>query len=339
MAEASRKAPVSPHPRSTDPQIELGLNAAIVTVRDGQPHVLVVRQGMAGAAAWDALPFGPFAPRAHRTLEIGLREWVKRQTGLELGYVEQLYTFGDRGRHAETDGPHTLSVGYLALTRGADEELLGSHWSPWYAYFPWEDWRQGKPGMLSDEIEPRLKQWAARPPSPNEPARALRRAERLRMSFGIGGGWDEEKVLERYELLYEAGLMPEAKRDGRSAAGKWTDLPELGRPMAFDHRRILATALGRLRGKLKYRPVVFELLPPAFTLYELQKTVEAISGTLLHKQNFRRLVEQGGLVEATGNVSTATGGRPARLYRFRRGVVLERPAPGLRVKAGRGATV
>jgi hypothetical protein len=265
-----------------------------------------------------------------------LREWVKRQTGLELGYVEQLYTFGDRGRHAEPGGQHTLSVGYLALTREADDELLGSHWSPWYAYFPWEDWRKGKPDILSTEIEPRLKEWAARPPLREEPVRALRRPERLRIAFGIGGGWDEERVLERYELLFEAGLVPEAKRDGRSAAEHWSNLPELGRPMAFDHRRILATALGRLRGKLKYRPVVFELLPPEFTLYDLQKTVEAISGTLLHKQNFRRLVEQGGLDEATGNVSTATGGRPARLYRFRREVVLERPAPGLRVKAGRG---
>ena len=336
MAEAKRKTSLPPQTHSADPQIELGLNAAIVTVRDGQPHILVARPGTAGPGAWDALPFGPFAPRAHRTLEIGLREWVKRQTGLELGYAEQLYTFGDRGRHAETDGTHMLSVGYLALSRGAGEELMGAHWSPWYAYFPWEDWRHGKPEILTKEIEPRLKQWASRQPSPNQPARALRRPERLRISFGIGGEWDEEKVLERYELLYEAGLVPEAKRDGRSAAEQWTHLPELGRPMAFDHRRILATALGRLRGKLKYRPVVFELLPPEFTLYDLQKTVEAISGTLLHKQNFRRLVEQGGLVETTGNVSTATGGRPARLYRFRREVVLERPAPGLRVKAGRG---
>jgi len=335
MAEATRKASLPPATRNADPQIELGLNAAIVTVRAGQPHILVVRSGIAEGDKWDALPFGPFAPREHRTLEIGLREWVKRQTGLELGYVEQLYTFGDRGRHAETDGTHTLSVGYLALTRGDGGELVGSHWSPWYAYFPWEDWRQGKPPILTDEIEPRLKLWAARPPAPGEPARALRRPERLRISFGVDGGWDEEKVLERYELLYEAGLVPEAKRDGRQAALQWQDLPELGRPMAFDHRRILATALGRLRGKMKYRPVVFELLPPEFTLYDLQKTVEAISGTLLHKQNFRRLVEQGGLVEATGNVSTATGGRPARLYRFRREVVLERPAPGLRVKAGR----
>jgi hypothetical protein len=337
MAEARRKAPqLAAATESTDPKIELGLNAAIVTVREQQPYILVVQPGTAGSGAWDALPFGTFAPRAHRTLEIGLREWVKRQTGLELGYVEQLYTFGDRGRHAEPGGAHTLSVGYLALTRGAGEELMGSHWSPWYAYFPWEDWREGKPDILCDEIEPRLKEWAERPPLPDEPVRALRRAERLRIGFGIDGAWDEEKVLERYELLYEAGLVAEAARDGRPAAQQWSNLPELGRPMEFDHRRILATALGRLRGKLKYRPVVFELLPPEFTLYDLQQTVEAISGTLLHKQNFRRLVEKGGLVEATGNVSTETGGRPARLYRFRREVVLERPAPGLRVKAGRG---
>jgi len=317
-------------------QIELGLNAAIVSVRDQQPQILIVRPGTAGSGDWDALPFGPFSPLNHRTLEIGLREWTKRQTGLDLGYVEQLYTFGDRGRHAEPGAPsHILSVGYLALTRGADEELMGSHWSPWYAYFPWEDWRLGKPEILTNEIEPRLKDWAMRKPADDAPARPLRRAERLRVCFGDGGSFDEEKVLERYELLYEAGLVAEAARDGRSAAKQWDHVPELGRPMEFDHRRILATAMGRLRGKLKYRPVVFELLPPEFTLYDLQQTVEAISGTLLHKQNFRRLVEQGGLVKPPGNVPTATGGRPARLYRFRREVVLERPAPGLRVKAGR----
>jgi hypothetical protein len=337
MAEARRKAPhLDARTESPDPKIELGLNAAIVTVIEQQPHILVVGSGTAGSGSFDALPYGTFAPREHRTLEIGLREWVKRQTGLELGYVEQLYTFGDRGRHAEPGGAHTLSVGYLALTRGAGDGLMGSHWSPWYAYFPWEDWRKGKPHILSEDIEPRLKEWAARPPLPDEPARPLRRGERLRIGFGINGAWDEEKVLERYELLYEAGLVAEAARDGRPAAMQWSNLPDLGRPMEFDHRRILATGLGRLRGKLKYRPVVFELLPPEFTLYDLQKTVEAISGTLLHKQNFRRLVEKGGLVEATGNVSTETGGRPARLYRFRREVVLERPAPGLRVKAGRG---
>ena len=120
------------------------------------------------------------------------------------------------------------------------------------------------------------------------------------MAFGHGGvGWDEEKTLERYELLYEAGLVEEAVRDGRAKANALPAKP-LGISMAFDHRRILATAIARLRGKMKYRPVVFELMPPGFTLLELQRTVEAISGVRLHKQNFRRLVEDQGLVERTG---------------------------------------
>jgi hypothetical protein len=101
--------------------------------------------------------------------------------------------------------------------------------------------------------------------------------------------------------------------------------------MVFDHRRILATAMGRLRGKMKYRPVVFELMPPEFTLLELQRTVEALSGVRLHKQNFRRLVEDQGLVEGTGRVSRKTGGRPAEQFRFRREVLRERPAPGVRL--------
>src|SRR6187397_315401 len=172
MAEPRRKAAAAEETSHNAPQIELGLNAAIVTVREQQPHILVVRSGTAGTDPWDALPFGPFAPRAHRTLEIG--------------YVEQLYTFGDRGRHAEPGGQHTLSVGYLALTRGT-EELMGSHWSPWYAYLPWEDWRKGKPAILTDDIESRLKRWTELPPLPDEPVRALRRAERLKIGFGVGG--------------------------------------------------------------------------------------------------------------------------------------------------------
>ena len=76
---------------------------------------------------------------------------------------------------------------------------------------------------------------------------------------------------------------------------------------------------------------IFELMPAAFTLTALQRTVEAISGRHLHKQNFRRLVESTALVEPTGDTTHATGGRPAALYRFRRDVVAERPAPGLRV--------
>jgi hypothetical protein len=331
---------VSVTSRVAAPSVEIGLNAAIVAVRDDEPQALVVRGDGDGRGAQDALPFGPFSPLEHRTLEIGLRSWVSAQTGLDLGYVEQLYTFGDRGRHAQASdqGPHVVSIGYLALTRIPGTSTSGRGvWRSWYHYFPWEDWREGKPAILADVIEPRLTEWASQPQAVAEGARPLSPAQRIRVCFGMDGGtWDEEKILDRFELLYEAGLVEEARRDGREAAEAWGDLPKLGHTMRSDHRRILATALARVRAKIKYRPVVFELMPDEFTLFELQKTVEAILGPHLHKQNFRRLVEGGGLVEPTGEVRAKTGGRPAKLFRFRREVLLERPAPGVRVKQGRG---
>ena len=116
---------------------------------------------------------------------------------------------------------------------------------------------------------PPLEQWA-RTTGRDDPVRAGGRRARLRLCFGGGGSpWDEEKVLDRYELLYEAGLIAEARRDGREAALARSKLPVLGVPMRYDHRRILATAIARLRAKLKYRPVVFELMAPEFSLTEL----------------------------------------------------------------------
>lgn len=318
-------------------RIEIGLNAVIVAVADPKPLVLVIGPDTPGNP--DSLPFGPFDPVNHRTFEIGLRAWVEEQTALKLGYIEQLYTFGDRGRlYARSDNrPHEVSVGYLALTRPSEEstEILGqmnARWRSWYDYFPWEDWRSGPPAVLEKHIAPALEAWANTLPAVGAPPRALSRRERVRLAFGMEKDvWDEEKVLDRYELLYEAGLVEEAFRDERPAALQRESLPPLGRFMQQDHRRILATAISRLRAKLKYRPVVFELMPPTFTLTDLQRTVEAISGRHLHKQNFRRLVENNDLVEPTGDTSTATGGRPAALFRFRRAVLKERPALGLRL--------
>ncbi|MCP4316831.1 MAG: NAD regulator [Hyphomicrobiales bacterium] len=316
--------------------VEIGLNAAIVTVDDRNPKILVISSDKPDGALLDGLPLGSFDPLHHRTFETGLRASVEEQTALHLGYVEQLYTFGDRGRHKQADdvGPHIVSVGYLALTRNDGEQTgalqrAGAQWRDWYGYLPWEDWRAGRPEMLDAVIIPALKEWAQQPQN-EDAGRLPNRHSRLRLGFGDEDfPWDEERVLERYELLYEAGLVKEAVSDGR--VDKTGFASPLGRPMRLDHRRILATAMARLRGKLKYRPVVFELMPPEFTLTALQSTVEAISGRHLHKQNFRRLVEGAELVETTGATSTATGGRPAALYRFRRKILDERPAPGIKV--------
>ena len=229
------------------------------------------------------------------------------------------------------DVPVTLKMrmgwDHQSLNAPALAGIAEAAWQNWYRYLPYEDFRQGRPRQL-DAIEARLAAWAA---EPEDCATRTRRLDRLGLTFGMNGGtWNEERVLERYELLFEAGLIPEAQ--GQSGEAHDADLTVTGHPMALDHRRVLATAIGRLRGKIKYRPVVFELMPPTFTLFQLQRTVEALSGTNLHKQNFRRLVAQQGLVEETDGVTSGATGRPARLVRFRREVLLERPAPGFRLR-------
>jgi hypothetical protein len=336
--------------------ITIGLNATIVAVTAETPRVLTVKRAehsLADNFDWtrtdiygtnrpNAIPFGPFDASSDRTLELGLRRWVREQTGLELGYVEQLYTFGDRNRDpVECEGgPRVISIAYLALVReGKPSGTAGADWLEWYRFLPWEDWRSGKPEVIDTYIAPALNQWVCS--VPGQRSREERR-ERSDIHFGLEGApWVPERVLERYELIYEVDLAIEALRDRgirfsnpasslKKESGNlppWTQ--HLGQPMALDHRRILATALGRLRGKLKYRPVIFELLPSVFTLLQLQRVVEALAGVRLHKQNFRRLVETGGLVEGTGQFDQQTGGRPAELFRFRRDVLRERPAPGV----------
>src|SRR5690606_20096883 len=101
----------------------------------------------------------------------------------------------------------------------------------------------------------------------------------------------------------------------------WSQL--IGVPMYYDHRRVIATAISRLRAKIEYRPLIFGLMPDVFTLSQLQQSVEALSGVPLHKQNFRRLLDAQNLVMETGQSSSAQRGRPAKLYRFRHDIELQ----------------
>src|SRR4051795_3253502 len=297
------------------------LVAVLVAVTDGEPKIMTIAND-------GALPSGPFE-FAHRSLQTGLRAWVEAQTGHPLGYVEQLYTFADRGRGGDAKSPHSISISYLGLTR---EDRVGqgfeAHWSGWCEYFPWEDQRSSLPAALAKTLASRLRAWSK---SADPPGLQRERWQRAAITFGLDEReWNEELVLQRYELLYEAGLIPEAVRDGADATAV---IP--GRPMSGDHRRILATGIARLRAKIKYRPVVFELMPAEFTLLQLQRSVEALAGRLVHKQNFRRLIEQQQLVEETGAIAADTVGRPAKLFRFRHGVLAERAVVGTKLPLSR----
>jgi hypothetical protein len=294
-------------------EIALSLEAVIVALTDERPRLLAVstREDAFG------IPSGPLDVREDVTLERGLRRWVSHQTGLEVGYVEQLYTFGDRDLRGKGDLPRLLSVAYLALVR-EEQPSPGAAWLDYYSLFPWEDHRQGPPPVLEERVLPHLGRWSAGDET---------RDARVRVTFGAkGADWDPIRALERYELLYEAELIEEAYADRGAAPPRALGT---GSRLVFDHRRIAASALGRLRGKLTYRPVVFELMPDTFTLTQLQHTVEALVGIRMHKQNFRRLLERTGLVEGTGQYVSATGGRPAELFRFRAEVLGERSRAGV----------
>lgn len=321
----------------------VGVAAVITAVAEDEPRIVVVRSAFEMPSGLqndgtlplhrDALPGAAYDSARFRTLQDAVRGVAEGFAGLSLRYVEQLYTFGDRYRdpHELFDGGRSIAVAYLALVR--EVPLSGTATAEWrglYEFFPWEDWRKERPSLLDHSILPALGRWIQA--GADDGIRARRR-ERAQLAFGTDGvPWDSERVLERYELLYEAGLVVEAYRDrslerlaGCGSAAPMREMPRaLGRPMARDGRRVVAAAIERLRGKLKYRPIVFELLPPAFTLNALQRVVEALNGETLHKQNFRRLVITGGLVEPTGAFESNTGGRPAELYRFRRSVIHER---------------
>lgn len=285
--------------------LELRLDAVIVAVTDGAPRLLAVSDP--DRARW-SLPSATLSDEA--TLDLAVRAAIEEQSGLDVRYVEQLYTFGDVARRSQDH--RTVSIAYLALVQET-ELLIGAQWLGYYDLLPWEDHRSGTQPQIESTIKPLLTQWAGQS-----------QGRLARVAVAFGDPFDGVRVLDRYELMYEAQLVDEYWADQRLAAASTV----FGEPMHLDGRRIAATALGRIRGKLSYRPVVFDLLPESFTLLELQRCVEALAGVQLHKQNFRRLIERAGLVEGTGE-RAARGGRPAELFRYRPEVQLERSRLGV----------
>jgi 8-oxo-dGTP diphosphatase len=116
-----------------------------------------------------------------------------------------------------------------------------------------------------------------------------------------------------YALVNLAGHDVHASSDARNAA--WfavNDIP----PLAFDHLAILTTAHQRLRSKVRYQPIGFELLPERFTLRQLQHLYEIILDRELDKRNFRKKVLSMGIVQETNEIETDVSHRAARLFRF-----------------------
>ncbi len=116
-----------------------------------------------------------------------------------------------------------------------------------------------------------------------------------------------------YALVNLRDHPVQAASDARNAAWFATDdMPDL----AFDHDRILAAALERLRGKIRYMPIGFELLPRKFTLRQLQALYEKILDRRLDKRNFRKKILRMNIIEDLDEIEQDVAHRAARLYRF-----------------------
>jgi len=127
------------------------------------------------------------------------------------------------------------------------------------------------------------------------------------LELGVAARPDRDLVLARLDV-------PWAGETG----GPVTALDADGAPLelAFDHADILGMAVKRIRGKLDYAPIGFELLPDAFSLRDLRLVHEAILGRALNKDSFRRRMLDRGLVVPTGERAAGVGHRPPELYRF-----------------------
>lgn len=310
------------------PPIAAELVAVLAAVTQGEPRILTTAGGK-------TLPCGPFES-SHRSMQAGMRSWIESETAHPIGYIEQLYTFADKDRSRE-ENRHVISISYLGLTRESTHSTQPSQagWRNWYDYFPWEDRRSPQSiALVQTRIVPLLEQWIN---STNQPEVREQRARRVQYNYGLKDSpWNEDLVLARYELLFEANLVPEALHHRpHEATESAKNQLVAGLDMQHDHRRILATGIARLRAKIKYRPVMFELMPPEFTLLQLQQTVEALLGCFLHKQNFRRLIEQQQLVEETGTMAATKTGRPAKLFKFRADVLQERAISGSKLPMAR----
>ena len=180
------------------------VDCVVFGLDDEDLKVLLIRRDLPPFEDKWALP-GGFV-RLDETLDEAARRELQEETSLERVFLEQLYTFGDKGREApvadmgqSSDADRVVSVGYIALAGSIDEgQRRAGVWADWYRFFPWED-RRSTAGMRAlDLMMPDLNAWAT----------TTDRQSRVAMAFGLHGqSWQESQVLDRFELLYEAGLV------------------------------------------------------------------------------------------------------------------------------------
>jgi hypothetical protein len=341
------------------------LEVVTVTRGEGGPY--------AGATAF---PGGFVEWRSDADAQTAAIRELDEETGLgEPAHIETLDTYDTNGRDPRqwagysrdgkwvSTGARIVSKSFLALFASAGEALApksgedatAASWRNVYDFLPWEDVRESAGRALARSLgRELLEDWA----DSRVKEEAHSRARLVKAAFPARlAEWNEERAPERYRLLLGAGLVPEAHRDKwgmttwngeratRNDAREASKKPRAsnephaiatGEALAFDHRLMLADALGRLRGKLKYIPgVLSALLGREVALPVLQAACEAIGGRPIVTPNFRRVMTttHALLERRAGHASerAAKKGIAPALYAFRADVGTLRLDPSIRM--------
>ncbi len=347
------RAGESPQYAYTVDVIELAVDLGAETLRG-----LLVERGQAPYSGDKAWPGGFVAWRDENAHIAGLRE-VSVETGHSThpAFFETLNVYDENGRdprqfagHFEHGqwvgtGVRVVSTAFIALFaplshasapyRGQD--AAAASWESVYRYLPWEDLRSAEGRSARREIIREVTDRWVRTAESDEVA--AQRKRRLEATFGGADlrQWNEERTAERFTLLMETALVTEAHRD------QWGDVrPEAEQlvlandaPLAFDHRRMLADALGRVRGKLKYTPSVLAALVGAeITTPIIHRVCESVAGRPIHMANLRRaLTATHALLRPIKTIVAGPRlpGRQATRYRWVKDVDLARLDPAMRV--------
>ncbi|WP_020619117.1 NUDIX hydrolase [Paenibacillus daejeonensis] len=235
--------------------------------------LLIQRGGHPYLGAW-ALPGGFVRP--YETTEQAAQRELQEETGVDQVYLEQLYTFSDLGRDPRT---WVMSCAYMALIDSTKVKLQAGDDAAEAAWFRFS-------------------------------YRLLRESKEM-LEDGYVQTHQYELTLEGESTTLSAVVERRRTVTGEATSSTFAILSNEG--LAFDHAKILAYAIERLRGKIDYTDLALHLMPRLFTLTELQQVYEVILDKELLKAAFRRKV--GHLVEKTDHYTEHGGHRPSRLYR------------------------
>lgn len=238
-------------------------------------RLLMIKRGDHPFIGQWALP-GGFVQMNECLDEAALRE-LKEETNIDKIYMEQLYTWGDVGRDPRT---RVISASYMSLVDSSTLDIKAS-----------DDADDAKWFTVSCRLYQEHR-------TVTEKGYVLQRLFKLSLSNDESNLSAIVKIMRNVE-----GKVTKVEREVVESNG-----------IAFDHAKVIEYAIERLRSKIEYTDIAFNLMPELFTLTELQQVYEVILDTELLKANFRRKIAD--MVIETNEYTKDAGHRPSKLFRF-----------------------